>query len=89
MLNVKEIDNIEELENLIERAKLHRKELKRVEGEKNRNRLLGLKEGHKVRVIFKGNEMDAEFVAITNSRFTVKIGESKKSIMFDKLVKVH
>lgn len=78
--------SVGELEKVIEKAKALIKEKKKEAGEVNRNKLLGLKEGAKVIVIFKGEEVKAKFVAVTNSRFTVEIEDKKKSIMFDKLI---
>ena len=80
--------SIKELEELMEKAKVRIKEIKKDKQEENRNRLIGVEEGKEVVVIFKGKEVKANFVAITNSRFTVEINGAKKSIMFDKLVKV-
>lgn len=54
----------------------------------NRETLKGIEEGATVTVIFKGEEVEAEFAGLTEKRFNVMIDGTKKSIMLDKLVTV-
>jgi len=48
----------------------------------------GLDEGDEIVVIFKGEETEVTFVKMTEKRFTVEVDGVKRSIMFDKFVRV-
>jgi len=87
----KEFDglSIEELKKVAERIKVKLKDKKAALNEENRQKLLLLEEGAKLKVTFKGEEVSAKFVYVTRSRFTVLINETKKSIMFNKLVSIY
>lgn len=86
-VNLKNL-NIAELNELVENIKVEVKARTKQLGEANRSKLLALNEGKKVRIIFKGEEVEAKFVCVTNSRFTVEIDSVKKSIQFDKLISI-
>ncbi len=80
--------SVKELEEVVLKAKALIKEKKKDTGEKQREKLLTLEEGKKVSIIFKGEEVRAKFIGLTNSRFTVEIDGAKKSILFDKLISI-
>jgi len=84
-MNLKDY-SIEELKDFIEEAKNLIKEKKNNINETNREILLRVNEGRKILVLFKGEPTLVKFVGVTNSRFTVELGDSKKSILFDKLI---
>lgn len=84
--------SVAELNDIMEAVKVelgNAKERERKEADGNaRSMLDGVEKGTAVRVIFKGEEVEAVFEKLTDKRFTVKIDGVNKSIMFDKLVSV-
>lgn len=53
---------------------------------KVREKFANLKEGDVITVIYKGEEREVSFVALTEKRFTVEVDGAKRSIMFNKFV---
>lgn len=78
--------SVSELESVVKKAKNLIKDKKDGLKQKNKELLLEVPEGKRIKVIFKGEPTIARFVKVTESRFTVDISGSNKSILFDKLV---
>jgi len=74
-----------EIDEVMEYLKEKKKEKREEFINKNRVKLRDVQEGDSVYVIFKGEEVEASFVKVTEKRFSVIIDGQKKSIMFDKL----
>ena len=74
-----------EIDEVMEYLKEKKKEKREAFINKNRVKLRDVQEGDSVYVIFKGEEVEASFVKVTEKRFSVIIDGQKKSIMFDKL----
>lgn len=77
---------IDELNEVVKRAKAIIKSKKDNLNEANKEKLSKIEAGKRVKLIFKGEPIVAIFVKITSSRFTVDVNGAKKSILFDKLI---
>ncbi len=83
---------IEELKAIVESANA---EIARIENKNQviaeneiREQLEDVAKGTLVKVIFKGEEVEAVFEKLTEKRFTVQIEGVNKSIMYSKLVSI-
>lgn len=97
MLNGLNIDELNTLISMAREEKKVRKENARAEAEvekehliaSNRETLANLENGVEITFIFKGNETVGQFVKTTEKRFTALVDGEKKSIMFDKFIRVN
>jgi len=83
---------VEEIDAIIKEAKEAKKRIMKIESAKVdakvRETLKDVKEGDALVILFKGEEVSATFVKLTDKRFTVIINNVKHSIRFDKLVSI-
>ncbi len=83
---------IEEIDAIIKEAREAKKRIMNAEKAKadvkTKEILKDVKKGDVLVVVFKGEEVPATFVKLTDKRFVVTIGRRDRTIMFNKLISI-